>query len=496
MELIYIFYKLSLLFCAVYGFHRLFLAITASRFLPQDPLSLKTWDRSPFVTIQLPVYNEYFVIKQLLESVSKIDYPRALLEIQVLDDSTDETTILAQDMVEQLKSQGLNIELIHRQRRDGYKAGALANGLLKAQGEFVAVFDADFIPSPDFLKRTIDYFTDESVGMVQARWAHQNPDDSLLTRLQSVLIDGHFLVDQFARFSSGKFFNFNGSAGIWRRRTIDEAGGWQADTLAEDLDLSYRAQMQGWKFVLLSNYQVKQELPKEITAFKQQQYRWSKGSLQVGCKLLPKIWKSSSMPLKVKLEATFHLTNTFAYVFVLMTSLVTLPIILGPPPVKDFLDGIFVDAGLFIAGMGSLIFYYVISQKRQVHNWMTRLWFFPFFISGIAGFSLVYIKAILEVLMNKRTPFIRTPKKGSPSSFGPNTKVFYKVAFDPYFIGEIFMAGYLTVVLYMMILKHHMDMAAFLVLIVLGYYYVIIMSLLEWLPARIDPARVLRNSTI
>lgn len=496
MNFIYILYKLSLLACAIYGFHRLLLAVTALRFPPQDPEALKSWDRPPFVTIQLPLYNEYFVVKQLLEAVSAIDYPRSLFEIQVLDDSTDETTLVVQALVERLKSRGLNVDLVHRCKREGFKAGALANGLLTARGEYVAVFDADFVPAPDFLKRTMDYFTDASVGMVQVRWAHQNPDDSLLTRLQSALIDGHFLVDQFARFSSGKFFNFNGSAGIWRRRAIEEAGGWEGDTLAEDLDLSYRAQIQGWKFVLLSNYQVRQELPKDVTAFKQQQFRWSKGSLQVGFKLLPRIWKSPSLPLNVKLEATFHLTNTLAYIFVLLTSLASLPVLIGPPPAKNILDGVFVDAGLFIAGIGSLIIYYGISQQRQVPHWEKRLWFFPFFISGVAGFSLVYIKAVLEVLMNKKTPFIRTPKKGGQSVLGSDAKNLYKAAFDPFFIGEIFMAVYLTAVLYMMILKNHLDMAVFLALIVAGYYYVVVMSLLEWVPARFYPLKALRNSHI
>ena len=458
------------------------LSVTAARFSPQDPQPLRPWADLPFVTIQLPVYNERYVIQQLIASVSQMNYPRQLLEIQVLDDSTDDTTALAQSAVQKLRAEGHNIKVLHRATRAGYKAGALAQGLRRAQGKFIVVFDADFMPERDFLLRTIHYFTDEAVGMVQVRWGHQNPNASLLTRLQRVLIDGHFLVDQFARFSSRRFFNFNGSAGVWRRSAIEDAGGWQADTLAEDLDLSYRAQLKGWQFILLSQYQVKQELPRGIGAFKQQQFRWTKGSLQVARKLLPAVLKSS-LPVKIKIEAVVHLTNTLAYLFVVLSILIMLPVIFMPSS-QSSPGAVLFDFLLLISGIGSLTLYYVVTQIREYRSWLSQLWFLPVFIAGIAGFSLVYLKALWEVAIDKQTPFLRTPKKGDhPGSLG--CKGSYQITFDSYILWEIFMGLYLTVTLYFILVQKRFDMVFFLTLMMTGYYYVIFASLKEslWVKA-------------
>jgi cellulose synthase/poly-beta-1,6-N-acetylglucosamine synthase-like glycosyltransferase len=450
--------------------------LTALRFSPKDPVPLREWDRLPFVTIQLPVYNERFVIRRLIASVSQIEYPRELLEIQVLDDSTDDTTEIAQNAVNALKAKGHNIELLHRVNRQGFKAGALSEGLSKAKGEFIAVFDADFLPDPDFLRRTIHYFSNDAIGMVQARWAHQNPDESLLTRLQRVLIDGHFLVDQFARFSNKRFFNFNGSAGVWRKATIHDAGGWQADTLAEDLDLSYRAQLKGWKFILLSEYRVKQELPRDISAFKQQQFRWTKGSLQVARKMLLRILRSQ-LPLRIKLEAFLHLTNTVVFLFVVFSSILMLPL-LFMPIAKSSIGGTLLSITLLVTGIGSLTLYYIIAQKREFKHWLSKMWFLPVFIAGIAGFSLVYLKALWEVAINKKTPFIRTPKRGDLANL-PGERMDYHIKFDAYFLWEIAMGIYLTIILYFIIAQHRFDMIVFLTLMLSGYYYVIFTSLKE-----------------
>jgi len=297
---------------AVYGLHRLVLIGRYYRYKSNPPTPKQVFDRLPPVTVQLPVYNEKEVVRRLVEQVVQLDYPNDLLEIQVLDDSTDETTSICEKVVGAYQAQGVNIHHITRSHRQGFKAGALAHGLECAQGEFVAIFDADFLPNPDFLKRAMHFFTDTQVGVVQLRWGYLNRTESLLTRGQAVLLDGHFVIEHTARDRSGCFFNFNGTAGIWRKSTIAEAGGWQGDTLTEDLDLSYRAQLSGAKFVYLLDDEVPSELPGEVDAFKSQQHRWTKGAIQVLRKLHRQIW-TSPLPRRVKVEAFFHFTAHFCY---------------------------------------------------------------------------------------------------------------------------------------------------------------------------------------
>ena len=268
-------------------------------------VSSKNW---PLVTIQLPIYNELYVTERLIESVCRIDYPRNLIEIQVLDDSTDDTVEIAKAMVKKMKARGFDIVYIHRTDRTGYKAGALKEGHKSAKGELVGIFDADFVPNSDFLKESVPYFIDPNVGMIQTRWSHLNCDYSLLTRAQSMGIDGHFGVEQASRAWSGLFMNFNGTAGVWRKKTIEDAGGWQADTLTEDLDLSYRAQMKGWKLAFAPQVECPAEVPVTITAFKSQQHRWAKGSIQTAKKNLGKLFKSDAS-MFLKIQAFLHLTH-------------------------------------------------------------------------------------------------------------------------------------------------------------------------------------------
>ena len=299
-------YFFVLLILAVYGWHRYYLVYVYMKHKHEQPEPKASFDQLPVVTIQLPLYNEMYVVDRLVDAVCAIDYPRELLEIQVLDDSTDETQQIAALAVRRQALQGIDIKYIHREDRTGYKAGALDEGLKVARGNFVAIFDADFIPKPDFLTRTIDYFTDEKVALVQARWGHVNEDYSLLTKIQAVLLDAHFVLEHGSRNRGGCFFNFNGTAGIWRRTAIADAGGWQHDTLTEDLDLSYRAQLRGWKFKFLPDIVTPAEVPVEMNAFKSQQHRWAKGSIQTFLKLMPRILQSDQ-PFHVKAEAFFHL---------------------------------------------------------------------------------------------------------------------------------------------------------------------------------------------
>ncbi|MEO8681963.1 MAG: cellulose synthase family protein, partial [Vicinamibacterales bacterium] len=317
-------YFFVLLILAVYGWHRYYLVYVYMKHKHEQPVPLFTLDPLPVVTIQLPLYNEMYVVDRLVDAVCAIDYPRELLEIQVLDDSTDETTQIAELAVRRHAMRGVDIKCIHREDRTGYKAGALEAGLKVCRGEFVAIFDADFIPKPDFLMKSVHYFSNPKVAMVQARWGHINEDYSLLTKIQSVLLDAHFVLEHGSRNRGGCFFNFNGTAGIWRAAAIADGGGWQHDTLTEDLDLSYRTQLRGWQFVFLQDHVAPAELPVEMNAFKSQQHRWAKGSIQTFLKLMPRILRSDQ-PFHVKAEAFFHLSANFNYPLMCVLSVLMAP---------------------------------------------------------------------------------------------------------------------------------------------------------------------------
>src|SRR6188768_2462933 len=312
-------YFFVLVILAVYGWHRYYLVYLYMKNKGKQPVPAGPLGALPPVTIQLPIYNEMYVADRLIDAVCRLEYPRELLEIQVLDDSTDETQSVAEQAVRRNAARGVDITFIHRTDRSGYKAGALEAALKVAKGEFVAIFDADFIPTPDFLTRTVPFFTDPKVAMVQARWGHINQDYSLLTKIQAILLDAHFVLEHGGRNRAGLFFNFNGTAGIWRRDAIDDAGGWEHDTLTEDLDLSYRAQLRGWRFVFMPDLVSPAEVPVEMNAFKSQQHRWAKGSIQTTLKLLPEIL-AAPLPLTIKAEAFFHLTANFNYLLMIALS--------------------------------------------------------------------------------------------------------------------------------------------------------------------------------
>src|SRR5213594_1847163 len=395
---------------SAYGVHRYFIIYLYLKNRKRAPVPARYFEQLPTVTMQLPIFNEMYVAERLLRSVSELDYPRELLQIQVLDDSIDETREITASCADKLRQRGFDVQLIRRVDRTGFKAGALAVGLAAAEGEFVCILDADFVPRPDLLKRTIDFFTDPKVGMIQTRWGHLNRGYSLLTRVQAMFLDGHLLLEQTARSRSGRFFNFNGTAGIWRRSCIEASGGWQHDTLTEDLDLSYRAQLAGWRFIFLSDLVTPAELPVDMNGFKSQQHRWTKGSIQTCKKLLPEIWRSK-LPMPIKLEATGHLVSNFAYLL-----LACLVVLLHPStggPQSGWVRTLLIDVPIFLTASVSVAVFYICAQ-RELHprTWMKEIMLLPCLLALGIGLSLNNARAVLEALINHKSDFTRTPKYG------------------------------------------------------------------------------------
>ena len=418
---------------SIYGIHRFVMATLYRIYRKDIPHPDAKFSDLPRVTIQLPMFNERYVIERLIDAVCEIRYPREKLQIQVLDDSIDETQKIAADAVARKREQGFDIVYIHRDDRTGFKAGALEAGLKTATGEFVAVFDADFVPQPDFLERTIHFFTNEKVGMVQVRWEHLNREYSLLTRVQSILLDGHFVIEHTARNRSGRFFNFNGTAGIWRKSTIADAGGWQHDTITEDLDLSYRAQSKGWQFIYVNESTTPAEVPVEMVAFKTQQHRWAKGSIQVAKKVLPKLLKSR-LPFKVKLEAWMHLTCNISYILIVILSLM-MPLTVEFRVKNSWMTSIWVDAIVFICASVSIMMFYLLAQKEaRKQTFMQRLAYLPIVMSLGIGLSINNCRAVIEALVGYKTGFVRTPKYGvtkSGESF-KHVKYGFKLNWQPW----------------------------------------------------------------
>jgi cellulose synthase/poly-beta-1,6-N-acetylglucosamine synthase-like glycosyltransferase len=402
-------YFLTLVILAVFGLHRYVMVYLYVKHRDQKAVPRPLPERLPRVTVQLPLYNEMYVVDRLLESVSRIRYPRELLEIQVLDDSTDETTAIASAAVTRYRAQGLDIHYLHRAERTGFKAGALEAGLATATGEFVLILDADFVAPPDILEKSLGHFVDPGVGMVQVRWGHINRDYSLLTQVQSVLLDGHFILEHGGRNRSGRFFNFNGTAGLWRRRAITDAGGWQHDTLTEDLDLSYRAQLRGWRFVFLQDIVAPAEIPVEMNAFKGQQHRWAKGSVQTCLKLLPRLL-ASDQPRPVKAEAAFHLTANFAYPLMILLSLLMFPAMVIRYNMGWY-EMLIVDVPLFLGATMSVCSFYLLSQREVFgESWRSRVKYLPAVLAVGIGLSVNNAKAVLEALFAVPSEFARTPK--------------------------------------------------------------------------------------
>lgn len=419
---------------ALYGFHRYILLYLYLKHKKDVYQPLGTFDELPKVTIQLPMFNEDTVAERIINATCHIDYPLDRLEIQVLDDSTDHSADIARKSVEAWAAKGYPIHYIHRTNREGYKAGALAAGLKIATGKFVAIFDADFIPPRDILRNTVQYFTDKQIGCVQVRWDHLNRDASLLTKSQAIFLDGHFVIEHTARNRSGRFMHFNGTAGIWRRSCIEDGGGWQHDTLTEDLDLSYRCQLKGWQFVYLPQFAAPAELPPEMIAFKQQAHRWTKGSMQTCIKLLPRILRSRNLPLTIKTEAFFHLTNTLVYPMMVLVTLLMWPTFISffnfetplRPSQHFYLSRYAFSATLFILATCSASFFFCFGQKElfgKNAGWKTIL-HLPFLMGLGVGICVNNTKAVIEAIAgafkrgDKRQSgeFVRTPKYGVANS--------------------------------------------------------------------------------
>ncbi|HVN47348.1 MAG TPA: cellulose synthase family protein [Bacteroidota bacterium] len=432
-------YFFSLLILGIFGVHGFVMVYhyMKQRGLPKNNPTLK---ETPVVTVQLPLYNELYVINRLIDAVCAMNYPKDKLEIQVLDDSTDETIEVCAKAVEKYQKLGYDIKHIHRKDRSGFKAGALKYGLSTSRGEFVAIFDADFVPNPDFLQRTIPYFyTNAKIGVVQTRWAHLNGDYSLLTRAQAFALDAHHVVEQDVRCKAGYFINFNGTGGVWRKAAILDAGNWQSDTLTEDLDLSYRAQLRGWKFQYLCDITSPAELPAEVNALKTQQFRWTKGAIETARKMLPEVWKSK-LPLRIKIHSTSHLTSNIVFPFIILAGILNVPLIFikqhGGHEAYFALMSVFV-----LAFIGSFMFY-LISQKSIYPDWRRRILLFPLFMAGSMGFAVNNTRAVFEGLFKRKSEFVRTPKyaiKGKSDSWKSKK---YQMKFDWGVTIEIVLALY------------------------------------------------------
>jgi cellulose synthase/poly-beta-1,6-N-acetylglucosamine synthase-like glycosyltransferase len=472
-------YFLVMIVLAIYGVHRYTLCYLYFKYRKNyNPNPIKYFEKLPRVTIQLPIFNEQFVIDRLVEAVCALEYPKDKLEIQVLDDSTDETTEVAAGIVARYAALGHPIVYIHRTNRHGFKAGALDAGLNVATGEFIAIFDADFVPPPDWLMKVIHHFGEPEVGMVQTRWTHLNRDYSLLTRIEAILLDGHFILEHGARARTGDFFNFNGTAGMWRRQAISDGGGWQHDTLTEDTDLSYRSQMAGWRFKYLPEVECPSELPIEMTAFKTQQARWAKGLIQTSIKMLPRIFKSD-LPRRIKIEAVYHLTANLSYpLMIIMTAL------LIPAMIVRFYQGWFqmllIDFPLFTASSASIAVFYLASQ-REIYpkTWKRTFLYLPFLMALGIGLTVTNSKAVIEALLGIKSAFVRTPKyrvaqKGEKSQAAKYRK---RLKLTPWI--ELLIGTYFLLAIIYTFTNHNYFTAPFLILFVIGYWYTGLMSLLQ-----------------
>lgn len=474
-----------LIILSLYGLHRYEIIRTYYKHrnkLPKEPA--QRLDPLPPVTIQLPLYNERYVVERLIEEVSKMEYPRHLLQIQVLDDSTDETKSFAEALVARYQAQGFPIEYLHRDNREGFKAGALQEGMKTATGELIAIFDADFIPPPDFLMRTVHFFADPKVGTVQTRWSYLNREFNVLTEVQAILLDGHFVLEHGARFGRGLFFNFNGTGGVLRRQMIEDAGGWEHDTLTEDSDLSYRAQLHGWKFVYLPAVDCPSELPAEMYGFQVQQFRWAKGLTQCAKKLLPMILRAE-LPWRVKLEAVMHLTPNISYPMMIVVSALILPVMICRF-YMGWLQMVFLDLPLIVATFCSLSAFYVLAQ-REIHpkSWLRTVFLLPALMATGVALTVINTRAVIEALLGVRTAFVRTPKyagaAAAPAKYRRRSGwlPFIELAFGTYFLA---MAAYA-------IDTYNFFALPFIMLFVGGYYWAGCATLLQEYRDRLRAAK-------
>jgi len=465
---------------AIYGVHRYQLVYLYFKHRKNaNPEPPGHFAELPRITVQLPIYNEQFVIDRLIEAVCAMEYPADKLEIQLLDDSTDETQQVASGIVDRYAALGHPIVYMHRTNRHGFKAGALDAGLKVAKGDLIAIFDADFVPPPDWLMKVVHHFIEPEIGMVQTRWTHLNRDYSLLTQVEAILLDGHFVLEHGARARSNDFFNFNGTAGMWRRQAITDAGGWQHDTLTEDTDLSYRSQIAGWKFKYLPNIECPAELPIEMTAFKTQQARWAKGLIQTSIKVLPIIFKSN-VPRRIKVEAVYHLTANLSYpLMVVMTAL------LIPAMIVRFYQGWFqmllIDVPLFTASTLSIGVFYVVSQRELFpKTWLKTFLYLPILMALGIGLTVTNTKAVMEALFGIKSAFARTPKysvakKGEKSKAGKKYRK--RLLLTPWI--ELAIGAYFALAILYTFSNNNYFTAPFLILFVVGYWYTGLMSLLQ-----------------
>ncbi len=440
------------------------------------------FEELPVVTVQLPMYNEKYVGARLLESVCQFDYPKDRLHIQVLDDSTDDTVEIMHKATLFWRERGFDVDYVHRTDRTGFKAGALENGNRTAKGGIVAIFDADFLPPSDFLQKTVHYFTDPRVAIVQTRWGHINARQSLLTRVQAIFLDGHFMMESFPRSRGGKFVNFNGTAGLWRKCAIDDAGGWQHDTITEDLDLSLRAQLKGWKYVYLPEIETPAELPAEMNAYKNQQNRWAKGSTQVCLKLLPTILRAP-IPRHVKTEAFFHLASNFVYPLMTVLALLLLPAMIVRANAGEHLKYL-MDVPIFLASTLSVVLFYVESQKALYRDWKKRSLLLPFLMAVGIGISVTNGKAVIEAIFGYRNEFVRTPKYSLSENGGRDWRRrvrTYRGKIGVWPLVEIGLGAFFLYVLGYSLSIGCWMVLPFLTLFIVGYFYTGFGSLLHGL---------------
>jgi len=465
---------------AIYGVYRVKQVTEFWRYRKFPPKAKAAFAESelPHVTLQLPLFNEMYVVERLVKAVTEIDYPRDRMEIQVLDDSTDETMVIARATVEKYGRAGFDIHYIHRSDRTGFKAGALENGMKTAKGNLIAIFDADFVPKPDFLRKLIHHFTDPTIGCAQMRWAHINGSYNLLTRLQTIMLDGHFVVEQTTRNRSGNFFNFNGTAGIWRREAIEMSGGWQHDTLTEDTDLSFRAQLMGWRFVYLLDEEAPAEIPVEINAFKAQQRRWAKGVLQVWFKLYRRIWYAQ-LPLRVKLEMFFRLTGNVSYPLMIVASFMQFPLLL-----VRYNQGLhqlmMLDVPLLFFSTVSVVLFYGSAVWYLDKSRGARLWHLPLVMGLGIGLAFSNARAVLEALAGVKSDFVRTPKyrvEKTDDESWKRKKYKRKHGWLP--LLELSFALYFVLAIAYALRMHMFGPIVFLLLFCFGYGYMGTMSLLQ-----------------
>ena len=427
-------YVIAALFLALYGANGLLLTWIYWRVRRRRPAE-PPLTTVPMVTVQLPIYNEMHVVERLIDAVAQLDYPPDRLQIQVLDDSTDETTAIAQARVDYHRARGVDIVLVRRQGREGFKAGALAHGLCSARGEIIAIFDADFVPPPDFLRRTVPHFlSDPRLGFLQTRWGHLNASYSAITRAQALALDGHFVIEQTARQRAGWFMNFNGTAGLWRRACIEESGGWRADTLCEDLDLSYRAQLAGWHCAYLPHVVAPAEVPPQLAAFKRQQFRWAKGSIQCLRKLGGTVWQAKR-PWPARLQGLIHLSSYLAHPLMVIMLLVTLPLLLSGVRLSWPL------AYLSLASLGPPILY-AVAQKELYPDWWRRYAYMPVLVLLGSGIAFSNSVAVLQGLLGRGNSFRRTPKFRLEGKSGHWQGRRYALALDWTVFGEALLALY------------------------------------------------------